>query len=155
MFFFSLFKGDATFWRDKVTLTCPRSGNWHNPTAALLQNGTETYEFEFVKKKYYFHCTYRDTDDVDKTYHFYVEGKGESNQSLIFSSVPGCRANTCWTSHLSPAACKDCFEVDGLLFLLIVIVDLIGTSVLMMIIYNYAKKKVPEQRPQRKNDPGC
>nr|XP_013859976.1 PREDICTED: T-cell surface glycoprotein CD3 epsilon chain-like [Austrofundulus limnaeus] len=118
-------EGSATFWRDKVTLTCPGNGTWHSSTAKV-QNEKETYEFEFTKKKNNFHCTYQDIDDVVKTYRFYVEGK----------------------------ACKDCFEVDGLLFLLIIIVDLIGTSALMTIIYSYTKKKVPEQRPQPRPKPG-
>uniref|UniRef100_A0A3Q3BGV1 CD3 gamma/delta subunit Ig-like domain-containing protein n=1 Tax=Kryptolebias marmoratus TaxID=37003 RepID=A0A3Q3BGV1_KRYMA len=98
-FLFFLFKGEATFWRKQVTLTCPEEGQWFNDGKEVNTNILQTYEFEYQQQAEY-SCVYSD----NKKYYFFVKGR----------------------------ACENCFEVDGRLFMLAIIVDLIGTSVLMM-----------------------
>lgn len=51
--------------------------------------------------------------DTTKKYYFYVKGK----------------------------ACKDCFELDPIVFVLAITLDLIVTAVLMMIIYKFGKRR--------------
>ncbi|XP_037534446.1 T-cell surface glycoprotein CD3 epsilon chain-like [Nematolebias whitei] len=52
----------------------------------------------------------------DKTYTFYVKGK----------------------------VCDNCFELDGLFFMLVIVVDLTATSFLMMMIYSCSKKNTSD-----------
>ncbi|XP_014836252.1 PREDICTED: T-cell surface glycoprotein CD3 epsilon chain-like [Poecilia mexicana] len=113
-------KGGVSFWRDKVTLTCPGNGTWTNKMDKenALKPG-ETHEFKFKGQAQYY-CEY---GEEKIKYSFFVKGK----------------------------ACENCFEVDGFLFMLVILVDVIGTAVLMRIIYVYTKKKhpnVPIQPPR-------
>ncbi|XP_043974813.1 T-cell surface glycoprotein CD3 epsilon chain-like [Gambusia affinis] len=106
-------KGGISFWRDQVTLTCPENGTWTNnkENENALGSG-KTYEFHFKGQSQHY-CEY-DNDEGGKTkYYFFVKGK----------------------------ACKNCFEVDGFLFMLVILVDVIGTAVVMRIIYVCTKKK--------------
>ncbi|XP_047450458.1 T-cell surface glycoprotein CD3 epsilon chain-like [Mugil cephalus] len=107
-------KGGITFWRDKVTLTCPDDGQWYHKGKVVLNN-SKTHEFRYLGKDRY-SCVYVDQDDNDeRTYQFYLEGN----------------------------VCKNCFEVDASLFGGTIILDLIFTSVIMIAIYSWTKKKSP------------
>ncbi|XP_054884061.1 uncharacterized protein LOC129358861 [Poeciliopsis prolifica] len=107
-------KGGVSFWRNKVTLTCPQNGTWINKMDAktLLEPGV-TYEFNYKGQAQYY-CEY-DNEEEKIKYDFFVKGK----------------------------ACDNCFEVDGLLFMLVILVDVIGTAVVMRIIYVCTKRKHP------------
>lgn len=78
------------------------------------KNKTDTRSIQFTGKAQYV-CEYESEDSGTIKYLFYVKGK----------------------------ACKNCFEVDGLTFLLVILVDVIGTGILMRIIYVCTKKKQP------------
>lgn len=47
--------------------------------------------------------------------------------------------------------CEDCYELDALLFGGVIIVDIIGTAVLMVIVYKCTKKKTPTGPKQSTN----
>ncbi|XP_027901550.1 uncharacterized protein LOC114162006 [Xiphophorus couchianus] len=108
-------KGGVSFWRDKVTLTCPQNGTWKNnmENKNALEPG-ETHEFHFKGQAQYY-CEYDNNEEEKIKYYFFVKGK----------------------------ACENCFEVDGFLFLLVILVDVIGTAVMMRIIYVCTKRKHP------------
>ena len=55
---------------------------------------------------------------------------------------------------LCPLACENCFELDAELFGLVIFVDVIGTAIVMMIIFKFTKKKSsdePAHFSKRKN----
>ncbi|KAF3693039.1 T-cell surface glycoprotein CD3 epsilon chain Precursor [Channa argus] len=58
------------------------------------------------------YCEYTD-DEVKKTYYFYMKGK----------------------------VCENCFEMDAVVFLLVIVMDIIGTAFVMMVIYKCTKRK--------------
>ncbi|XP_037534447.1 T-cell surface glycoprotein CD3 epsilon chain-like [Nematolebias whitei] len=130
LMFSATVKTESAFWRDKVTLTCPSDGIWYD-SETKVQSPTTATTFEFVyQHKAQYYCEYKKTESDDtftkRMYYFYVKGK----------------------------ACENCFEVDGFLFMLVIIVDLIGTSVLMIIVYSCTKKKSPDQRSQSRSKSG-
>ncbi|XP_070399391.1 T-cell surface glycoprotein CD3 epsilon chain-like [Nothobranchius furzeri] len=112
-------KGDVAFWRDKVTLTCPGIATWFEGENKVNSstNSNLTLEFEYKRLSQY-SCEYEEHGLVRKC-HFFVKGK----------------------------ACPNCFEVDGFLFMLVIMVDVIGTAVLMMTIYKCTKKRRPAGPP--------
>uniref|UniRef100_A0A8C6M7C5 CD3 gamma/delta subunit Ig-like domain-containing protein n=1 Tax=Nothobranchius furzeri TaxID=105023 RepID=A0A8C6M7C5_NOTFU len=111
--------GDVAFWRDKVTLTCPGIATWFEGENKVNSstNSNLTLEFEYKRLSQY-SCEYEEHGLVRKC-HFFVKGK----------------------------ACPNCFEVDGFLFMLVIMVDVIGTAVLMMTIYKCTKKRRPAGPP--------
>ncbi|XP_008424838.1 T-cell surface glycoprotein CD3 epsilon chain-like [Poecilia reticulata] len=114
-------KGGVSFWRNKVTLSCPENGTWTNKMEKATLGAATTYEFIFKGQAQYY-CEYESEGEKFK-YSFFVKGK----------------------------ACENCFEVDGFLFMLVILVDVIGTAVVMRIIYVCTKRKhpnVPIQPPR-------
>uniref|UniRef100_A0A3B5KV14 CD3 gamma/delta subunit Ig-like domain-containing protein n=1 Tax=Xiphophorus couchianus TaxID=32473 RepID=A0A3B5KV14_9TELE len=114
-----LVKGGATFWNKEVTLTCPESDKvtWYkekSTTPETTENPPNPFTFTYERQVQY-KCRYEIDGSPTKTldYYFYVKGK----------------------------ACKNCFELDPRIFLGIIVVNVIGTAVLMMIIYRCSKKK--------------
>ncbi|XP_029373464.1 T-cell surface glycoprotein CD3 epsilon chain [Echeneis naucrates] len=108
-------QGSVTFWQEKFTLTCPESGKWYRKKLEL-KSGNESKEFEQIytsENKGFYHCKYEDSSSKDVHYYFYVKGK----------------------------VCKSCFELDENLFALIIVADVLGTAVVMLIIYMSCKKK--------------
>ncbi|XP_038550002.1 T-cell surface glycoprotein CD3 epsilon chain-like isoform X2 [Micropterus salmoides] len=106
-------QGGVTFWRNTFTMTCPKEGTWHGESL----NITETKEATTMTLTYKnnmkeFYCTYQD-DTTQITYYFYVKGK----------------------------VCDNCYELDAMLFWLAITVDVIGTVLVMMIIYRCTKQK--------------
>ncbi|XP_042343129.1 T-cell surface glycoprotein CD3 epsilon chain-like [Plectropomus leopardus] len=103
------------FWREKFTMTCPENGTWFRKQADTKHVGpTYTLQYGGTTKGLYY-CEYPDPDsDTGKTkYYFYVKGK----------------------------VCKSCFELDSILFLLVVFVDVLGTAAVMIFIFRCTKKK--------------
>uniref|UniRef100_A0A3Q2FYA1 CD3 gamma/delta subunit Ig-like domain-containing protein n=1 Tax=Cyprinodon variegatus TaxID=28743 RepID=A0A3Q2FYA1_CYPVA len=80
----------------------------------IIKNDSNTLEVEFKGVAQYV-CVYKE-GDTEKIYSFYVRGK----------------------------ACKNCYEVDGYLFLLVILVDVIVTAVVMRMVYVCFKKKQPD-----------
>lgn len=74
-----LFQGGATFWRKKVTLTCPGSGSWFDGANKNLSNVDTNmknmYTFDYQRQVWY-NCKYGEKPD-EKSYAFYIKGKGE------------------------------------------------------------------------------
>ncbi|XP_028275048.1 T-cell surface glycoprotein CD3 epsilon chain-like [Parambassis ranga] len=104
--------GDASFWRNNVTLTCPEYGSWHGKDLTSAVDGTY-YTFKYQGKASYY-CEYSDPKDSSKIkYHFHVEGK----------------------------VCENCFELDALMFGLALAADMVMTIFIMMVIYKYTEKK--------------
>ncbi|KAM9318355.1 T-cell surface glycoprotein CD3 epsilon chain-like isoform 2-T2 [Pholidichthys leucotaenia] len=122
-------EGGATFWREEVTLTCPEKGTWYGKerdSSLTGSEGKENYVFKYAGKAR-FRCEYPLEDNGEKKkYFFYVEGK----------------------------ACKNCIELDARLFWLVVFVDMLGTAIVMMIIYKCNKKKSPSGPPRTTKQPG-
>nr|ARA90651.1 CD3 epsilon [Epinephelus coioides] len=112
-------KGGVEFWREEFRMTCPQTGTWYK------KNGEPSLETEkdYLKLTYdgknkgSFYCEYGE-GKTDKTkYYFYVKGK----------------------------ACENCFELDGRLFGLVIVVDMLGTAGLMIFIFSCTKKKSSAQ----------
>lgn len=102
-------KGGVSFWRNDVTLTCPKEGTFHEKDDKTeKQNKDKTHTFPYQGRVNY-HCKYGASD----TYQFYVEGK----------------------------ACENCFELDAVVFLVIIIADLVATVVVMMMVFKCTKRK--------------
>lgn len=76
-------------------------------------NTSKTLELKYDNSmKGTYNCTYED-DNKQITYYFYVQGK----------------------------VCDNCYELDAMLFWLAITVDVIGTVLVMMIIYRRTKQK--------------
>uniref|UniRef100_A0A8C6TKH1 CD3 gamma/delta subunit Ig-like domain-containing protein n=1 Tax=Neogobius melanostomus TaxID=47308 RepID=A0A8C6TKH1_9GOBI len=103
-------KGDVSFLRDNVTLTCPLEGvvEWFKGSKNVTDGATSaTFTYKYEERKDHYHCK-----NQDKTYHFYIQGK----------------------------VCENCFELDALVFVVIIVADVIGTTVIMIIVYKCSKK---------------
>nr|AIC33823.1 T-cell surface glycoprotein CD3 epsilon [Lutjanus sanguineus] len=105
-------KEGVTFWRENFTMHCPGDGTWYKDNE-VVGNGTELELHYENSKKGLYHCQYS-PDGTDKNiYFFYVKGK----------------------------VCENCFELDGLVFLLVIIADVAVTGLLMVTIYKFTKNK--------------
>ncbi|XP_034024815.1 T-cell surface glycoprotein CD3 epsilon chain-like [Thalassophryne amazonica] len=96
-----------------VTMTCPDDGDWFNRGSKIPNKEANwlTIIYDDVNKDPY-HCEYGE-DSSKKKYYFYVQGK----------------------------VCETCYELDGILFAVVIIADMIGTAVVMFIIYKCTKNK--------------
>lgn len=115
--------GGAEFSNKNVTLTCPKSGKWYKRDSSSSESSGATYTFDYEQKVEY-HCEYSESD-VTKKYKFYVQGR----------------------------VCQNCFELDAKFFVVIIVVDLIGTAVVMIIIYKCSKKKSSDKPPPTPKPP--
>lgn len=105
-------QGDVSFWGEDVTLTCPGQGDWYTVgNTTVLVENADKYKIKYVGNPDVY-CEYKN-DGVDTKYYFYIQGK----------------------------ACATCYEVDALLFLVVIVVDLLGTIGLMLFIYSCTKKR--------------
>ncbi|CAL1570806.1 unnamed protein product [Knipowitschia caucasica] len=107
-------EGGVSFWGGKVTLRCPGNGTWFKVNGKKV----ESVETESTKKTYEYKYTTGSKDHYyckynDQKYHFYIQGK----------------------------ACEYCFELDGLVLAGVIVVDVIGTVVVMLTVYKCTKKK--------------
>ncbi|XP_030007438.1 T-cell surface glycoprotein CD3 epsilon chain isoform X2 [Sphaeramia orbicularis] len=104
---------DVSFWGATVTMTCPGSGSWHmKGKSEPLAENTDKLEMKYAGNQDIY-CQYGDDSNAQVKYYFYIQGK----------------------------ACETCFEVDALLFLVVIVVDLLGTIGLMLVIYSCTKKR--------------
>ncbi|XP_040903123.1 T-cell surface glycoprotein CD3 epsilon chain-like isoform X2 [Toxotes jaculatrix] len=106
---------DVTFWRTTFTMTCPQNGDWFKNEDSRLNVSTSYTEEYNSETRGLYYCKYKDENDKEEKYYFYVKGK----------------------------VCENCFEVDTLVFGLSIALDMVVTTLLMMVIYRYTKKKVP------------
>ncbi|XP_070685496.1 T-cell surface glycoprotein CD3 epsilon chain-like [Pempheris klunzingeri] len=104
----------VTFWREDFTMACPDEGTFYKDKEIFKgQIYTHTYDND---QKGLYHCQYVvEEEDGDKklNYYFYVKGK----------------------------VCKNCFEVDAYVLGLVIVVDVIGTALIMVTIFKCTKKK--------------
>uniref|UniRef100_A0A3P8UAK0 CD3 gamma/delta subunit Ig-like domain-containing protein n=1 Tax=Amphiprion percula TaxID=161767 RepID=A0A3P8UAK0_AMPPE len=116
--------GVISVWKTKVTLKCPQPGTWFKEDKEIKKkddDGKETTEnieeskehtFTYdVKTKY--HCRYYDSLNNAINYYFRFEGK----------------------------VCEDCYELNASLVGLVIVVDVVGTVLMMMIICYCTKNK--------------
>ncbi|CDQ63048.1 unnamed protein product [Oncorhynchus mykiss] len=119
--------GYVSFWRTKVTMTCPGKGEWYEGTNNLDKNSrSEQIEENYDEsKKRVYHCEYQyDPQDYpEKTaiYQFYFKGK----------------------------VCKDCYELNPTLVAGAIIGDLLVTGGVILIVYLRARKKSGPAAPQK------
>ncbi|XP_026155206.1 T-cell surface glycoprotein CD3 epsilon chain [Mastacembelus armatus] len=107
--------GSVTFWRETYTMTCPEKGEWFlkgDNVSCSSEESTCTVTYNGKNKGPYF-CKYTDHLNVEKKYYFYVQGK----------------------------VCENCFELDGTIFMLIVVLDIVATIFVILLIYMNTKKK--------------
>lgn len=105
-------KGDVSFWGEYVTMTCPDIGKWFI-AGNITELADKEYQMKYTGSQDVYYCEYKDDGGTNIKYYFYIQGK----------------------------ACATCFEVDGLLFLVVIVVDLLGTIGLMFLIYSCTKKR--------------
>ncbi|XP_036005991.1 T-cell surface glycoprotein CD3 epsilon chain [Fundulus heteroclitus] len=121
-------KGAVTIWRDQVTLSFPREGKWIEHGKTEEISSNDTLTIPFKGKAHYFY-EYSDDEGSNQKYQFYVKGN----------------------------ACENCFELDGYVLMLVILVDVIGTAILMRIIYvcNKGKRRYapPPPQPARRRGP--
>uniref|UniRef100_A0A3Q2PMG6 CD3 gamma/delta subunit Ig-like domain-containing protein n=1 Tax=Fundulus heteroclitus TaxID=8078 RepID=A0A3Q2PMG6_FUNHE len=113
--------GAVTIWRDQVTLSFPREGKWKEHGKTEEISSNDTLTIPFKGKAHYFY-EYSDDEGNNQKYQFYVKGN----------------------------ACENCFELDGYVLMLVILVDVIGTAILMRIIYvcNKGKRRYAPPPPQ-------
>uniref|UniRef100_A0A3Q1GGS3 T-cell surface glycoprotein CD3 epsilon chain-like n=1 Tax=Acanthochromis polyacanthus TaxID=80966 RepID=A0A3Q1GGS3_9TELE len=112
--------GEISVWKTKVTLTCPEIGKWYKDDTVITEK-TDDADLEIEEKshtftyegKTTFHCEYTSEDDKPTKYYFRFEGK----------------------------VCEDCYEVDARLIGLVIIVDIVGTALLMILICSCTQNK--------------
>ncbi|XP_041732975.2 T-cell surface glycoprotein CD3 epsilon chain [Coregonus clupeaformis] len=115
-------KGDVSFWKTTVTMTCPNNGIWYKGDIK-----DETTRSEYVinnydeNKKEHYHCEYDDEIDQTRIYQFYIKGK----------------------------VCENCFELDSTLVAWAIIGDLLVTGAVILIVYRCAQKKSGHAAPQK------
>lgn len=117
-------EGAISVWKTEVTLTCPQTGTWFKDDKEIKktdEKGEETtdniednrvHRFTYNAKTKY-HCEYLDSTNNVKKYYFRFEGK----------------------------VCEDCYELDPRLIGLAIIVDIVGTALLMILICSCTKNK--------------
>ncbi|XP_018543136.1 T-cell surface glycoprotein CD3 epsilon chain [Lates calcarifer] len=119
--FVATVNGNVSFWRKKFTMSCPEKGEWYND-----ENKNLTSDQTVTHEMEYNSGTrglYYCLYGSDEKYYFYVKGK----------------------------VCENCFELDPTVFAMVIVVDVLMTSIVMMIIYNCTKKKssaAPTQPPR-------
>uniref|UniRef100_A0A3B3ZM32 CD3 gamma/delta subunit Ig-like domain-containing protein n=1 Tax=Periophthalmus magnuspinnatus TaxID=409849 RepID=A0A3B3ZM32_9GOBI len=117
-------KGGVRFWMNSVTLQCPEEGEWFygNGTSMIDTNDIKLYyDYKYKGSKDQFHCKYKSQSTPDapdaaetlETYYFYIQGN----------------------------ACENCLELDALVFAVVIAADLIGTVIIMILIYKCTKNK--------------
>lgn len=67
------------------------------------------------------------------------EHKFEYKRPVLYMCKSG--EETPYLVYIKGRACENCFELKGTHFLLVILMDLIGTAIVMMIIYRCSKKK--------------
>lgn len=117
--------GGVSFWKEKVTLTCPEEGTFYKiekSDSEVENKYPDTYEYTFTKGKDLYKCKYGDGTEKTK-YFFYVDGK----------------------------ACQNCIELNALVFAGVIVADVIGTVIVMVIIYKCTKNRAPAAPKNAKN----
>lgn len=118
-------KGYVSFWRTKVTMTCPGIGEWFDGTTKMDKNSQNIEENYDESKKRVYHCEYQYDPQVGPektaTYQFYFKGK----------------------------VCKDCYELNPTLVAGAIIGDLLVTGGVILIVYLRARKKSGPAAPQK------
>ncbi|KAM7413532.1 hypothetical protein PAMA_020758 [Pampus argenteus] len=101
----------VSFWRNRFKMTCPEEGKWFQK--GVLKQETKTQDYEVVYDSNTKGTYHCEYDNGQKKYYFYVQGK----------------------------TCENCFELDAKLLMVAIIADMIGTVLIMVIIYRCTKKK--------------
>lgn len=103
--------GGVSIWMDHVTLTCPAQGSWFHRKGSDVKSVGQNGS---ATHEYKFDGS-KDQyickfDEV--IYHFYIQGK----------------------------ACEHCIELEAWVFAVVIVADVIGTTVVMAIVYKCAKR---------------
>ncbi|XP_072311053.1 T-cell surface glycoprotein CD3 epsilon chain-like [Eucyclogobius newberryi] len=112
-------KGDVTFWMKNVTLRCPWNGEWFKGVTQVASTKKTLSTFN-----YEYNTGSKDLlyckDDKGNKYFFYIQGK----------------------------ACENCFELDGYIYAVVIVADVVGTVVVMAIVYKCTKKIAAATHPK-------
>lgn len=115
--------GGADFRNTEVTLTCPEPGTWYKGDSSTAEISGGNNKTFKFNYKQKVQYSCAYSDKIK--YKFYVKGR----------------------------VCENCFELDAKFFAVIIGVDLIGTAVVMMIIYKCSKKKSSDKPPPTARPP--
>lgn len=115
---------DVSVWMDKVKLTCPWSGKLYQvkgSSSESLLDGTSTtkyteYTYNYTGTTDQYRCEKEDDETIK--YHFYIQGK----------------------------PCKNCIELDAWVFAVVIVADVIGTTVVMVLVHKCSKKTTGAQQ---------
>lgn len=117
-------EGGVTFWGEEFTMTCPEKGYFNKRNKTIQTQGEMQLTLKYDDTtKGLHHCQYEESPETK--YYFYVRGK----------------------------TCTNCFEVDATLFGLAIAADVVGTVIVMIIIYRCTKKKSSTGPPQTSKAP--
>ncbi|KAM9441685.1 T-cell surface glycoprotein CD3 epsilon chain-like [Salvelinus alpinus] len=114
-------KGDVSFWRNTVTMTCPGEGLWYEGTVQMEVKESEGFTENYDENKRVYYCVYTDGVNEKTNYQFYIKGK----------------------------VCKDCYELNPTLVAGAIIGDLLVTGGVILIVYLRARKKSGPAAPQK------
>ncbi|GLD65634.1 T-cell surface glycoprotein CD3 epsilon chain [Lates japonicus] len=115
-------EGSVSFWKEEFTMICPGNGDWYKDNKKVSNSSEKMTQTYNTNTRGHYHCVY-DNEGTENTYHFFVKGK----------------------------VCEKCFELDPTVFAMVIVMDVLMTSIVMMIIYNCTKKKssaAPTQPPR-------
>uniref|UniRef100_A0A4W5Q8U6 CD3 gamma/delta subunit Ig-like domain-containing protein n=1 Tax=Hucho hucho TaxID=62062 RepID=A0A4W5Q8U6_9TELE len=113
-------KGDVSFWRTTVTMTCPGEGQWYDGVNQIGETTKDFTENYVENKKRVYHCVYL-PEIGGTTYYFYFKGK----------------------------VCEDCYELNPTLVAWAIVGDLLVTGGVILIVYLMAQKKSGHAAPQK------
>lgn len=112
-------EGGVAFSGEKFTMTCPQAGKWYKDSKFLYESDELAYTLPYNNEnKGQFYCEY-DTTTPKTKYYFYVQGK----------------------------VCANCYELDAIMFGAVIVVDVIMTTVVMIVIYKCSKSKSSARPP--------
>ncbi|KAM7399656.1 hypothetical protein PAMP_018906 [Pampus punctatissimus] len=118
--------GDISFWRNNFKMICPEEGKWFKKGELIPEIEAKEYEVVYnASTKGIYHCEYENEyDEYD-----------DSGNSVISKKIVK------YYFYVQGRVCENCFELDANLLTVAIVVDMVGTVLMMMIIYRCTKKK--------------
>lgn len=111
--------GSVSIWKDDVTVECPSDGSWWkmgSKESNLSPENSLTHKYQLESSGD--KSWYQCRYNDDDVYNFYILAK----------------------------SCKDCFELETWVFAVVILADVIGTAIIMTIVYKCSKKTSAGQR---------